>query len=75
MAKCPYCGDEYDNYSDHIVKKHPITCGEVRGKLSDYSRGKLDEETDERVICHISGCKSCDDALQKFTEQQIQATK
>ncbi len=74
MEKCQFCHEEYSgSYGDHIQEKHPISCEEVKSKFNDYANGRLDDETDERVICHLAGCKSCMDALNKFNEKQIQA--
>lgn len=66
MGQCPYCGDEIEIYGEHIREKHSISCEEVRDNFTAYSRGKLDEETDERIICHLSNCGDCMAVLQKF---------
>lgn len=70
---CPYCGTEYLDYNDHILQGHPINCEEVKKHFSDFSDGKLDEETDEKMICHIADCQSCKDALSQFVTAGIQA--
>lgn len=71
MGECPFCHEEYSIYGDHIRDKHPISCEEVRAKFNEYTSGKLDDETDERVICHLAACKPCMDALNEFNMRQI----
>lgn len=72
MKQCPFCQEQYSGYSDHILDKHPIGCENVVCRFEDYSRGRLDTETDEKVIIHISSCQGCSDELSKFINRQIQ---
>ena len=74
MGKCEFCHEEYTgSHGDHIREKHPISCEEVRNRFEEYSKGELDAETDERVICHLANCKPCMNALNDFNKRKIQA--
>ena len=70
--QCPYCGEQYVEYGNHIRTRHTIGCSEVRKKFNNYSEGLLKEEDDERVICHLADCESCSEALQKFIDRKLQ---
>jgi len=74
MEKCEFCQEEYTgSHGDHIREKHSISCEEVKRSFDNYTKGRLDEKTDERVICHLAKCKSCMDALTEFNTRQIRA--
>lgn len=68
---CSFCNQKYQDYGTHITEEHPITCTEVRDRFPDYTDGKLDDETDERVICHLAKCKVCMNALAQWNQGQL----
>jgi len=70
MAKCPICATETTAYGNHIRTAHPIPCTEVRGLFEKYLTATLDVPTEERVICHLAECKSCQKAFTTFGEQK-----
>lgn len=72
---CPFCTMEYEQYGLHIFEKHPISCEEVSISLGAYCDGALNEETDERVICHLSKCSSCYDELTLHIGTRIKERK
>lgn len=59
-------------FSPETIFQAPISCENVVCRFEDYSRGRLDTETDEKVIIHISSRQGCSDELSKFINLKIQ---
>lgn len=63
---CEFCKETYECHGTHIREKHAITCEDVIHNTFKYIGGKLDTETDERVICHLSECTQCESEIQRL---------
>lgn len=59
MQKCPICGMECIDYSQHVKEEHSISCEEVKDKALAYAKGETSEEDTVRIDYHFCACKSC----------------